>query len=321
MAVTAYPFQKVCDADRLTLEIQNSSIVTALDGIQVQGGWTTVLFRAALSSPDVTTIDTLVSNHVATPLPFVTAPTAGPDQRPVVAPLSVPVGYTQWQTGAADNIAAGTAGRATGGAKLQMVAPNPAAPVSVTFQLLNQFYFLGGRVLWDGASNYQDSCDAFIWAPATLAAAITGSTGGNTGNLDKTALGGAYHMLVPNQGGTGAFNFDPTSKLNANVQILAGSPVPNAAGTGWWDYSTTANTLLPNYDQQGGYDLYDFPVKLFRAADTIYGRASGGESVFQAINIVGKCIPPQWTMVFTLNPTNVGAVASVIMTVASTKNT
>ena len=56
-------------ADRLTLEIQQSTISIALDYINVSGDQLTIYFKDELSIADKTTLDTIVSNHSGIPLP------------------------------------------------------------------------------------------------------------------------------------------------------------------------------------------------------------------------------------------------------------
>lgn len=56
--------------DRLTQEIQQSSIVTALDYITVLGtDQLSIFFKASLSDPDKTTLDGIVAAHSGVPLP------------------------------------------------------------------------------------------------------------------------------------------------------------------------------------------------------------------------------------------------------------
>ena len=70
MAMTEYDYTKSpCAVDRLTQEIQTSSIITALDHINLLGSALSIFFKDALSEGDVTTLDTLVTNHGGQPLP------------------------------------------------------------------------------------------------------------------------------------------------------------------------------------------------------------------------------------------------------------
>jgi hypothetical protein len=66
-----YTFSKLCAPDRLTLEIQTSAIVTALDHIETASSpaTTRVYFKDTLSTSDEAALGTLVDAHVNTPLP------------------------------------------------------------------------------------------------------------------------------------------------------------------------------------------------------------------------------------------------------------
>jgi hypothetical protein len=64
-----YNFTKAVATDRLTFEIQISSITKALDYITTNGTALSIFFKEALSESEEATLGTLVTNHVATPLP------------------------------------------------------------------------------------------------------------------------------------------------------------------------------------------------------------------------------------------------------------
>lgn len=70
MAVTSYSYDKLCDPDRLTLEISQSAIIIALDHIETAESPenTTVFFKDELSAPDEVILDDLVADHVNEPL-------------------------------------------------------------------------------------------------------------------------------------------------------------------------------------------------------------------------------------------------------------
>lgn len=69
MALFDYTYTKSINSDRLTLEIQqNSSITIALDHIGVVDTTITIWFRAELSLGEKSALDTIVANHINTPL-------------------------------------------------------------------------------------------------------------------------------------------------------------------------------------------------------------------------------------------------------------
>lgn len=69
MAATSYNYTKEIHSSRLEQEIRDSAIVTALDYINVVGAdAVTIYFKDELSLEDEDILDSLVDNHVPTPL-------------------------------------------------------------------------------------------------------------------------------------------------------------------------------------------------------------------------------------------------------------
>lgn len=67
--MTTYSFVKTpVDIPRLTQEVQTSSIVTALDHINLFGTALDLIFKADLSTNDQTALSTIVTNHTGQPL-------------------------------------------------------------------------------------------------------------------------------------------------------------------------------------------------------------------------------------------------------------
>ena len=66
--VTKYTFTKVVNASRLSLEIQQSNIVTALDHIDTLVDTVDIWFKDTLSSEDESTLTSVVENHTDNPL-------------------------------------------------------------------------------------------------------------------------------------------------------------------------------------------------------------------------------------------------------------
>lgn len=65
----SYEYEKQVDTNRLTQEIQESSITVALDYMTTTATHVTIYFKAALSSGEEDTLDEIVDDHVNTPLP------------------------------------------------------------------------------------------------------------------------------------------------------------------------------------------------------------------------------------------------------------
>lgn len=228
------------------------------------------------------------------------------DSRPIVTVNRIPLGHTICPTGRADHIVNGTYGNGT---ILRLDANTPSADL----QFLGHWYGVGGRIIWESAT-LDDECSAILIAPAT-----TGLTQA-TGDFNKVNLGGPYNVIVPAAPGTGAWSMDLTAK-RTNTQILKAVPVPVAGNVGFFDYDSESNILTPNYTQTGGYNLYDFPVNLFRFCNTIFGRKQdGAESAMESSDVVGKLLFNSWLVRFTLSPVTQGVRCGVIVTTAVKRN-
>lgn len=81
--ITDFPNHKVAP-DRLTKEISDSAIVTALDYITTDGSTCNIWFKAVLSDPDEETLNAIVAAHSGEPLPE-KKPPATPDGKPIIS--------------------------------------------------------------------------------------------------------------------------------------------------------------------------------------------------------------------------------------------
>jgi hypothetical protein len=135
-----------------------------------------------------------------------------------------------------------------------------------------------------------------LFAPATT---TTASSGGNTGNCNKVAIGGGLNMIVP-AAGDGTHN------------IVAGVPVPaydeetlGEAPDGYWDWDspdTGVGTLTGNATAEGKWNMFDFPIDLayFVRNLQLVGAAADGNFELTVPAIKPKKILPQWKFKVTL---------------------
>lgn len=232
------------------------------------------------------------------------------DDRSIVVVNRMEPGYTVYPTGRADNIAAGTYGNGT---ILKLDNSTPGTSNKATFQLLNHWYGIGGRVIWESAS-LDDTMEAMLVAPAS-----TGLTNA-TGDYTKYNIGGPYNMIVPVTEGAGDWSIDLTTKLT-NTQILKCVPVPAVGPTGWFDYDSVTNVLTRNMSQAGNCNLYDFDINLFRFANAVFGRKQdGAETHLESSDVIGKLLYNTWQIRFTLNVVTTGVRCGVVITTATKKN-
>lgn len=207
-------------------------------------------------------------------------------KRKIVSISGVPAGYSLYATGIADDIDNGTFG---GGVTLSFTDVNNEKQ----FQLLNHFYILGSRSVWEGCSinNYFDV--------KIVASATTGLTN-TSGDFNKVQVPGG-NLIVPAAEGAGAWDMDLDAKFT-NTAILKATPVPVAGGNGWFDYNSDLNVITVNQNQTGGYHLLDFDRDLHYSARHGWGTSiDGGSNELNLLNLVGKLIYNSWKIQFNFN--------------------
>ena len=219
----------------------------------------------------------------------------------------IPAGYTQYHTSRSDHIVNGTY---RNGTQLKFSQSSKTA----TFQLLGNWFIIGGRSVWEGAT-MADELGAYINAPATIGLTET------TGDFTKVNLGGAYNMIKPVAEGTGDWDLDLEATLNANVDMLGACPVPNKDYTGWFDYDHDNIVLTPNMNQLGKYDLFDFDIAFHYFCNGCFGRSGDGmETILESADIIGKMLLPNWQIKFELTSSAEDIALGVVMNVAVRKN-
>lgn len=199
--------------------------------------------------------------------------------RLLVGDNRVPPGYTLYLTGKSDDISNGAYGA---GSNLKFSSSNTIE----YFQLLNHYFIIGARAIWENCS-IDTNFNAKLIAPATIATETTG-------DFVKDNLGGPYNRYRPVSAGTGSWSMDLSQK-HTNTNILKAVPVPQEGNTGWFDYDSDTNIITPNYNQQGGYHLYDFDITLHNFANGVWGtKINGGESQLDITGMVGKLLFNFW---------------------------
>lgn len=228
-----------------------------------------------------------------------------PDKRPINAINRIASGYTVYPTGISDNILTGSYGT---GIELKLIGTDSSTKTK-DFQLLDHYYGIGGRLIWENAC-LDDYIEAFLIAPATIG--LTNSTG----DFNKYSLGGGLNMIIPASPGTGLWTMDLTAK-RTNTQILKAVPVPAVGNNGYFDYNSDTNIITPNYNAQGGYNLFDFDIKLFAFCRKVWGRKQdGSESTIEVTDVIGKLLYNSWIIRFNLVTSNPLCKAGIIMTTA-----
>lgn len=237
-------------------------------------------------------------------------PKANEDNRDLIAVNRIPAGYTIYNTSKGDAIDTGVLG---GGPALKMITTSAEAKKCI-LQMKEHFYAIGGRALWSGCGE-DDLMNAYLVAPAS-----TGFTQ-EAGNFNKVQVAPGMNMIVPAAPGAGAWKANLADKLNANVPILKATPVPQAGNNGFFDYDSTTNTLSVNAAQKGGYNLYDFPINLFRFTNGSWAKPDKGhESVMETTDVVGKLLFNCWQIHYHFISETENAAVRVLMTLAVKKS-
>ncbi len=263
---TNFPNGKI-DSPRLTQEIQQSSIVTALDRIDTADGYCDVWFKAALSAGDETTLDgdaspastgSLIGDHSGEPLPSIVetsdgvpivhieGPSDPQDKKPIIVMSPATEGWGTWITGAADDDGYQTRGDGEQ-FRLDFVSAEIPATKTVDYPFIENIEIHDGQVSWEPVANW-NSDDTFSLG-VHIDSTVATVNGTNEGNCNLVDSGQGYNVIVPAAG-------DGTH----DVVLADVCPVP-AQGAGYWDahYETGAVTASAT-PGAANFHLLDVPI-------------------------------------------------------------
>lgn len=177
---------------------------------------------------------------------------------------------------------------------------------TVTWGHNDYMYLAGGQLMYSNAV-IGDTVDYWVYAPATP---VTGA--GGTGNVSLTGPGNV--LIIPG------------SNTNYSVDLTQAVPVPNVAGTGFWDWNSPASgvgkgTITSNLSQQGGYDLYVIPINLTHAVTAF--QMSGTRTVDLIVPaLIPRKVLPHWKhKVIVTNSGHDNLQLTWALTIARIKNT
>lgn len=209
------------------------------------------------------------------------------DGLPTHAVNRIPFGYSVYPTGVSDDRSTGTFG---GGSDLIIDKDNK----SVDFCLINNWYAIGGMAEWDDKSQIRDYIEASLVVPAT------NGTNGSGYDFTKTDVGG-FNMYIPTAAGAGDWDLDLTNPAFSGKELLQVNLVPSAGNTGFFDYNKLTNQISVNASQQGGYNLFDVELTLFKFGRKLWAPHAGGGREFKEPDVVGKLLYANWCIRFNLN--------------------
>ncbi len=230
------------------------------------------------------------------------------DNRKILTSNRIPVGYTIYICGISDDIVDGLYGS---GEELLLTKASPKK----TLRMLDHYYAIGGRAMWYGMAS-GPYMDAKLYAPASTGFADA------TGDFNKLTIATGVNIIVPTEPGSGNIDVNLEATLNGNVTILANTPVPSPGNQGFFDYNSDTNELSVNYEQKGGYNLFDVPIDLFYFMRRGRGPANG-VTTFESTDVVGKLLYNSWAMEFEMKNVGslVGPEVAILLTLGTKKNT
>lgn len=277
-----FPYHKV-DPGRLTQEIQESAITTALDSIDTNGDDCNIWFKAALSSEGEAVLDSIVAAHSGDPLPVPVTPTTT-DGKPLVTSNAMPEWVIVNICGRGDTSLGIGAGDV-----FQLSCDDPDTPAVLDFNFVDPVYMTSGTGIIQDAQ-LGDKARFEVFAPATVGeAAPLGD-----GNCNQVPTGAGFNIFVP-AAGNGAWKL---ALDTADCHL-----VPNPTQTGFWDWEmpqTGPGRVTPNPTQTGAYDLFDIGIRISMFATDIPLLGTDVVVKYGIENVRAKMIPPHWHWLVTL---------------------
>lgn len=228
---SAFPNGKVAP-DRLTQEIQNSAIVTALDYINTSGDDCDIWFKDALSAGDQTILDGIVATHSGEPLPAEPEPVTidgarfDPDGKQVIVPTPAPAGSFTWYTSHGDQLDPLARGGGPG-AHITFNASETGTD-NIEIQFAEAVYIHDGEINWNSPEDF-DGTDSFsVYVKFCESSGSLTPNPGGTGNC--TLIDG--YLIVP-AGGAGDYDVD----------LATACPIPSSQGPWVVDEKTEEITV------------------------------------------------------------------------------
>ena len=303
--------------DRLTQEIRESAIVTALDYINTDGDDCDIWFKADLSSGDVIILAGVVAAHSGTPLPsnapvLITTASVGPDgcpifqmdapqetdKRPVMVNSPGREGSYTWITSRGDDLTPTphSSGRGEGTMSLLSFTGPDTAEVEIPF--MEAMQLLGGSVYWRpiGSWDFEDTWNLLIRLPATVAV----PNGTNTGNCNLVPTGLGFNIIVP-AAGDGAYDVD----LETVVPVPDGYSTSTQTGSGYWNVDRFwSETITPNGEAHGEFNLYDLALEFYFCKNVSCGNPEG---TWKLDSYKAEWISSRWVTIFKATRVTTGA--------------
>jgi len=274
----------------LTEQIQQSSVIVALDYIETYDDTCDIWFKAPLSAGDVTVLDGIVATHSGepSPNPAQLVQLDGPleaDKKPVIVVSPATTGMLTFLTGRGDS----EAGPGTG-TPLRIDFAD-AADQNLEFSFSEPVEVNDGQVWWSPLSAWgpDDEFDVGMRMPATPATSTPG-----TGNVNAVNLGPGMDIYVPAAGdGSHA------------VDLAEAVPVRAANKDGYWDVDDITGAVTPSaMPGAASWNLLSFDVLGY----LVRGISCGHPGGWWDIDVYKtEWIHPNWKFRFVVRKATAGA--------------
>jgi hypothetical protein len=259
----------------------------ALDYINTSGDDCDIWFKAALSSGEEATLDTVVAAHSGEPLAEPENPRAA-DGKLYVSPDMWPLGTLTNFSGAADDVANGVEGADFLGLESTQIEDK-----TKTLQFIVPSYLAGGHVQYKGAV-LGDHVSFKTLVPGTVGTDV----GVGQGSYAKSAIGGGINVFVPYPGG--GWDLNLTEKENANVVFTKVRPVPSPGSEGFFDWNPMTGVVTVNAAQKGGFNLLDADIVINELVTKV-GIIGDDHFPLTVPAVRPVRLLPQWKFVVTLH--------------------
>lgn len=229
------------------------------------------------------------------------------DGKPIVLASLLPKDAAVNFTGAGDDVANGAR---FNGIKLQ-IQSNGVEDKTLEFQYIEWVYIIRGLVRWEGAV-FGDEISAETYAPATVGISNPGA-----GAYNKVALGPGRNLYVPAAPGTfGNWDLNLLEKFNAKVGFTKVVPVPTYSNNGFFDWDEDTELVTVNAAGKGGFNLFDFDLRVNRYMNCVQLIGAGWEEFSSAMASPKKILAHWKTRLILHNSTAKVLSATCTMAVA-----
>lgn len=201
------------------------------------------------------------------------------DGRPNMAPNSFPMWSNLYFFGRGDDDGYGIAK----GPYFQ-ASSDVVGDTVVQFHLTDLTYIIGGIINYTGAQ-IGDTVSYVVVAPPTPVGSGTQAV-----NLVNVGPG---NILIPSPTADGYL-----------IDLTTAIPVQNVTNTGYWNWDmakTGKGTITPNYNGNGGWDLYDFEINLGNVAAECPMVGDNMRIEIMVESVTSMMVLPQWQHICTVH--------------------